>query len=214
MIEMLLKDTQASASHQTPKPLIILPFATSAPNTSHPIPPQALLGGKPLHRLDMRGPHCDSVPVTAAERAAAAEALAALPGATGLSAAASPVDATLHLAALLLQRLCSCELEGSLGMKRVLEARVQDWKDMAQQLQQQPLLQLNDIMLRRLQEVEAFLNEGRANGEKDGKVTETETETETETRFACSSLCAAGCDARHAGLAAGGGHGQRPRVVH
>jgi hypothetical protein len=137
----------------------------------------------------MHGPHCDSVPVTAAERAAAAEALAALPGATGLSAAASPVDATLHLAGLLLQRLGACELEGSLGVKRVLEARVLDWKDMKQQLQQQPLLLLNNMMLQRLQEVELFLSEGRANGEEDGKVTE----TETETRFSCSSLCAAGC---------------------
>jgi hypothetical protein len=51
----------------------------------------------------MRGPHCDSVPVTAAERAAAAEAAAALPDATGLCPSSTSATATLHLAELLLQ---------------------------------------------------------------------------------------------------------------
>jgi hypothetical protein len=70
---------------------------------------------------------------------------------------------------LLLQRLQTCQLEGSLGVRRVLQARMLDWMHIRQQQQQQQQQQqLDDTMQQRLQEVESFLRDGRPNGEEGG----------------------------------------------
>jgi hypothetical protein len=123
---------------------------------------QALLGGKPLQL----SASCDAVPVSAAERAAAAAAAAAASGATEHGANSSSAGGTIrHLAELLLHRLHDCELEGSLAVRRVLQARLQDWMHVKQQQQQHAL---DDMMQQQLHEAEAFLSSSSANGEAGG----------------------------------------------